>query len=72
MASGSGGGRQIGWAAMRPVFVAFLLLMDGFTVGALAFSQKPGWVVPFIAFGVILVGLVWFEGWAVMHRRDDE
>jgi hypothetical protein len=72
MAGGSGGGKVIGWAAIRPVLVAFLLLVDGFAVGALAFSQKPGWVAPFIAFGVILVGLIWFEGWAVVHRHDDD
>ena len=72
MASGSGGGTQTGWSAIRPVLVALLLLVDGFVVGALAFSQKPGWVVPFIAFGIILVGLVWLEGWAVVHRHDDD
>jgi hypothetical protein len=71
MANGSGGG-QVGWAALRPVLVAVLLLADGFVVGALAFSQKPGWVAPFIAFGAILIGLVWFEGWAVAHRHDDD
>jgi hypothetical protein len=72
MASGSGGGRQVGWSAIRPVMVAFLLLVDGFVVGALAFSKKPGWVVPFIAFWIILGGLVWLEGWSVVHRHDDD
>jgi hypothetical protein len=71
MASGSGG-RQTGWAAMRPVLVAFLLVADAIVVGALAFSQKKGWLPPFIAFGAILVGLVCFEAWAVAHRHDDD
>jgi hypothetical protein len=72
MASGSGGGRRTGWAAIRPVMVALLLVADAGVVAALALSQKKGWLPPFIAFGAILVGLVWLEGWAVAHRHDDD
>ena len=57
---------------MRPVLVAFLLVADAFVVGALVVSQKRGWLPPFIAFGSILVGLVWFEGWAIRRRHDDD
>ncbi len=57
---------------MRPVLVAFLLAADAFVVVALAVSQRRGWLPPFIAFGSILAGLVWFEGWAIRHRHDDD
>jgi hypothetical protein len=57
---------------MRPVLVAFLLLADGFAVAALAIVRPDGWLAPFIAFGSVLVGLIWFEAWAVRHRRDDD
>jgi len=56
---------------MRPVMVAFLLVADAFTVGALAIARPPEWFPPFLAFGVVLVGLVWFEAWAIRHRHDD-
>ncbi len=72
MASGSGGGRRIGWSEMRPVLVAFLLIADAGVVAALVLSQKRGWVVPFIAFGAILIGLIWLEGWSIAHRHDDD
>ncbi|HYC80163.1 MAG TPA: hypothetical protein VEB65_00155 [Solirubrobacterales bacterium] len=72
MASGSGGGRRTGWARIRPVLVGLLLLADAVVVAALGFSQKTGWLPPFIAFGAILVGLVWFEAWSLAHRRDDD
>jgi hypothetical protein len=71
MASGSGG-RRTSWAAIRPVLVALLLLADAGVVVALGLSQKRGWLPPFIAFGAILVGLIWLEGWALAHRRDDD
>jgi len=54
------------------VLVALLLLADAGVVLALALSQRRGWVVPFIAFGIVLVGLVWFEGWSIAHRHDDD
>jgi putative effector of murein hydrolase len=63
--------QRSGWAAMRPVLVAFLLVADVFVVAALAVSRRHGWLPPLIAFGVVLVGLLWFEAWAWRHRRDD-
>jgi hypothetical protein len=71
MASGSGGTPGSGWAAMRPVLVGFLLLVDAFAVISLAVARPGGWLPPFIAFGSLLAGLVWFEGWAIRHRDDD-
>lgn len=71
MAQGGGGSRQDGWAAMRPVLVGFLLAADVFAVASLAIVHPGGWFPPFLAFGVLLIGLVWFEAWAIRHRRDD-
>ena len=65
-------GRGPGWAGMRPVLVAFLLLADAVVVAALAIAHPAGWLPPFIAFGSILVGLIWFQGWAIVHRHDDD
>jgi hypothetical protein len=55
---------------MRPVLVAFLLVADAFAVAALAIVRPSGWLPPLIAFGALLVGLVWFEVWAVRHRHE--
>jgi hypothetical protein len=71
MGQGSGGPRETGWAAMRPVLVAFLLVADAFAVAALAIVHPKGWLPPLIAFGSVLVGLIWFQIWAIRHRRDD-
>ena len=60
-----------GWAAMRPVLVAFVLVADAFAVGSLAIARPDGWLPPFLAFGLVLVGLVWFQVWSIGHRRDD-
>lgn len=57
---------------MRPVLVAFLLVVDAFAVGALAISRPHGWLPPFIAFGSLLIGLIWFQAWALRHRHDDD
>jgi hypothetical protein len=57
---------------MRPVFVAFLLLVDAFAVAALAIAHPRGWLPPLIAFGALLVGLIWFQVWAIRHRHDDD
>jgi hypothetical protein len=57
---------------MRPVLVAFLLVADAFAVASLAIVRPEGWLAPFAAFGSVLVGLIWFEGWAIRHRHDDE
>lgn len=56
---------------MRPVLVALLLVADAFAVASLAILRPAGWFPPFLVFGLILVGLVWFEIWAIGHRRDD-
>ena len=56
---------------MRPVLVGFLLLVDGFAVASLAIARPGGWLPPFLAFGSLLLGLIWFEGWALRHRHDD-
>ena len=57
---------------MRPVFVAFFLVVDAFAVAALAISHPRGWLPPFIAFGSLLVGLIWFQIWSIRHRHDDD
>ena len=51
--------------------VAFLLVADAFAVGSLAIARPEEWFPPFLAFGAVLVGLVWFEAWAIRHRHDD-
>jgi hypothetical protein len=61
-----------GWSAIRPVLVAFLLAADVFVVAALAIAHPEGWPAPFIAFGLILIGLVWFQIWTIRHRHDDD
>jgi hypothetical protein len=63
---------MIGWAAIRPVLAGFLLAVDGFVVAALVLGRPHGWLPPFIAFGLLLVGLIGFEVWALRHRHDDE
>ncbi len=57
---------------MRPVLVAFLLVTDAFAVETLVIVRPDGWLAPFFGFGLVLVGLVWFEVWSIRHRRDDE
>lgn len=69
---GTGGGGGDGWSATRPVLVAFLLAADAFAVVSLAVVRPRGWVPPFIGFGIVLVGLIWFEVWSIGHRHDDD
>lgn len=57
---------------MRPVLVGFLLAADAFAVGTLVVLRPKGWFPPFLGFGIVLVGLVWFEAWAIGHRHDDD
>jgi hypothetical protein len=57
---------------MRPVLVAFLLVVDAFAVISLAVAHPRGWWAPFIAFGSLLLGLIWFQVWAIRHRHDDD
>lgn len=72
MGKRSGGPPETGWAAIRPVLVAFLLVVDAFAVISLAVVRPEDWWAPFTAFGVVLVGLVWFEIWSIRHRHDDD
>jgi hypothetical protein len=65
-------GRGSGWAALRPVLVGCLLVVDAFAVVVLAIAQPRAWLAPFIAFGSLLVGLIWFQIWTIRHRHDDE
>jgi hypothetical protein len=57
---------------MRPILVALLLLVDALAVASLAIAHPSGWFPPFLAFGSILVGLIWFEAWVLRHRHDDD
>jgi len=63
---------MVRWAAIRPVLMAFLLAADAFVVAVLGIVRPGGWLPPFIAFGSLLVGMAWFELWAIRHRHDDE
>jgi hypothetical protein len=54
------------------VLSGFLLAADAFVVAALAIVRPGGWVPPLVAFGSLLVGLVWLEAWAIRHRHDDD
>ena len=54
------------------MLVAFLLLADAFVVAALAIVHPDGWLPPFIAFGSVLIGLIWFQAWSWRHRHDDD
>lgn len=72
MVQRSGGPPETGWAAIRPVLVACLLVVDAFAVISLAVVRPEDWWAPFTAFSVVLVGLVWFEAWSIRHRHDDD
>jgi len=72
MVQRSGGPPETGWAAIRPVLVACLLVVDAFAVVSLAIVRPEDWWAPFTAFSVVLVGLVWFEAWSIRHRHDDD
>jgi hypothetical protein len=39
---------------------------------ALALARPSGWVPPFIAFGIALLGLIGLQAWALAHRHDDD
>jgi hypothetical protein len=72
MSGGSGGVKPLGFAALRPVLVGTLLLVDALVVVALGIGRHKGWLPPFIGFGIVLVGLIWLMGWSVRHRHDDD
>ena len=72
MAGGSRGGQQIGFAALRPVLVGILLVVDAGAVLVLGIGRHKGWLPPFIGFGIVLVGLIWLMGWSIRHRHDDD
>jgi hypothetical protein len=54
------------------VLSGFLLAADAFVVAALVLARPGGWVPPLVAFGSLLIGLAWFEAWAIRHRHDDD
>jgi hypothetical protein len=60
------------WASLRPVLLAFAVLADAVVVAALGIARPEGWVPPFAVFGMLLVGFIGLEAWAVRHRHDDE
>jgi hypothetical protein len=72
MAQGPGGVKPLTFSAFRPVMIGALLLADAGIVLVLGIGQHKGWVAPFVGFGIVLVGLVWFMGWSVRHRHDDD
>jgi len=72
MAGGSGGTDMLTWAALRPVLVGMLLVAVAFIVAVLGIGQHKGWLPPFIGFGMVLLGLIWFMGWSLHHRHDDD
>jgi len=49
-----------------------MIVVDAFTVAAVAIVRPEHWFAPFFGFGVVLVGLIWLEVWAIGHRHDDE
>jgi hypothetical protein len=64
--------KTIGFAAMRPVFVGIMLVVDAAVVLGLLILRHKGWLPPFIGFGIVLVGLIWFMRWSIEHRHDDD
>ncbi len=62
----------MGWAALRPVFVGMLLVVDAGIVAVLAIGRHKGWLPPLVGFGMVLLGLVWLMGWSIRHRHDDD
>ncbi|HEY0280888.1 MAG TPA: hypothetical protein VGC32_21705 [Solirubrobacterales bacterium] len=72
MGDGYGGPEMWGWATLRPVFVGMLLAVDLGIVLVLGIGRHKGWLPPFVGFGIVLVGLIWFMGWSLGHRHDDD
>jgi hypothetical protein len=63
---------MVGWAALRPVLVGLLLVVDALVVLVLVIGRHKGWLPPFIGFGMVLLGLIWFMGWSIRRRHDDD
>ena len=61
---------RLTWAMLRPVLLAMALVSNLFVLLALAIARPPGWVAPFVAFGIVLFGLAGTLAWAVWHRGD--
>jgi len=72
MAQGPGGVKPLGFAALRPVLVGCLLVVDAGIVLVLGIGRHKGWFPPFVGFGIVLLGLVWFMAWSMRHRHDDD
>jgi hypothetical protein len=72
MAQGPQGVQPLGFAALRPWLVGALLVVDAGVVIGLGLIRHKGWFPPFVGFGIVLVGLIWFMGWSVRHRHDDD
>lgn len=72
MAGGGRGAQEIGFAALRPVLVGLLLVVDAGVVLLLGIGRHKGWLPPFIGFGIVLLGLIWMMGWSIRHRHDDD
>jgi hypothetical protein len=61
---------RLTWSMLRPVLLAMMLAADLFVVLALVLARPSGWVAPFVAFGIVLVGLAATLAWALQHRGD--
>ena len=72
MAGGDRGVEQLGFAALRPVLIGILLVVDAGIVLVLVIGRHKGWLPPFIGFGMVLLGLIWMMGWSIRHRHDDD
>jgi len=68
MAQGPGGVKPLGFAALRPVMVGCLLVVVVGIVLVLGIGRHKGWLPPFVGFGIVLVGLVWFMAWSVFYH----
>jgi hypothetical protein len=72
MAGGSRGVKPLGFAALRPALVGIMLVVDAGVVLLLVVGRHKGWFPPFVGFGIVLVGLIFFMRWSVQHRHDDD
>jgi hypothetical protein len=61
---------RLTWSMLRPVLLAMVLAADLFVVLALVIARPEGWLPPFVAFGIVLAGLLGTFSWALRHRGD--